>query len=107
MRLFHVDPEPGIHAWARVRSGHINGSLPVTRPNDVAVEALTWHGARYVSYFDVLDDATWAPYHARGVAERNDLIFTRAFRDAHHFACSGEQFVGTQGEVPGDYVTLR
>lgn len=44
----------------------------------------------FVSYFDVMPDALFAAYQARGLQTRSDVIVSKAERDAHPFNCKGD-----------------
>jgi hypothetical protein len=50
---------------------------------------------RMVSYFEVMTDALFTEYYNRGVNAREDLIITKAVRDAHPLSCSGDTFITT------------
>jgi hypothetical protein len=67
--------------------------------SDVAVAVDDPAGRRLISYFEVMADAVWAGYAARGVEARRALIISRAERDADALACDGERFV-TAGTLP-------
>lgn len=45
-----------------------------------------------MSYFQVMPDAIFARYQARGAQSRDDFILTRAYRDTHPLECRGESF---------------
>ncbi len=108
-RLFHVEPAPGVRLGANVEAGQVVGTLPAERPTDVAVEVRTWHGAKLVSFYDVLGDDAFAPYAARGLA-RADLVVTRAYRDAHPFRCDpddpNQDFAAPHDDTADDWVDL-
>src|SRR5262249_17234372 len=61
----------------------------------------------YVSYFDVMPDAIFATYQARGLTSRADVIISRADRDAHPLQCGGKDQGGKDQKeafaYPADY----
>jgi len=74
--------------------------------SDIAVALITPYRRRLISWFDVMTDALFQRYQARGLADRSDVIISRAERDAHPLTCAGENFIGGTG-VLEDWVTLR
>lgn len=103
--IFHVvlaplDLVPGDAVEEGQVLGHHVGSQTCS---DIAVAVQTtvdgprsWvRGRRYVSYFDVLTDAAFADWHARGVPDRAALQITAAERDASPLTCDGEGFTGS------------
>ena len=66
--------------------------------SDIAVEVNTPKGRRLISYLDVLTDALFQSYQARGLTSRNTAIITKEARDAEPLTCSGEVFV-TRGTL--------
>jgi len=58
-----------------------------------------------VSWFEVMTDAVFQRYAARGIASRESLIISRAERDAEPLTCSGETF--TSFGTIQNWVTLR
>ncbi|HQG47230.1 MAG TPA: hypothetical protein PLG50_16345, partial [bacterium] len=59
-----------------------------------------------ISYFEVMSDALFQRYQARGLIRRSDVIISREERDAAPLVCSGESFTAGMG-VLEDWVTLR
>lgn len=103
--LFHVTVQ-GLAVDQRVEAGQRIGTHVGTQTwSDVAVRVETPAGFRLVSWFDVMTDAVFEAYRARGVAQRSDLVIGRELRDAHPLTCSGESFTGT-GTLE-NWVTLR
>jgi len=51
------------------------------------------HQGRMVSYFEVIKDEVFNEYSSRGVTSREDLIISKAIRDANPLECSGDTFV--------------
>lgn len=105
--LFHVDLAASLAAGDPVAAGDLIGTGRLVYPDlaevahdiDVAVRVHTPFGERYVSWFDVLTDALFATYMARGAASRSDFVLTQAQRDADPLSCTGETFTST-GALP-------
>lgn len=57
------------------------------------------HQGRMVSYFDVMTDAVFQAYVARGMQSRAEAIISRAERDAAPLSCSGDVFADP-GTIP-------
>jgi hypothetical protein len=51
---------------------------------------------RMVSWFEVMTDAVFAQYSARGVSDRGNLLITKSLRDQNPLTCTGDVF------SPGD-----
>ncbi len=66
---------------------------------DIAVWYFTPYHMRYVSFFDVMTDALFATYQARGVSSRGDLILDEAARDGDPLTCAGES-ITNRGALP-------
>lgn len=95
IRLFHVYPIDGVKPWSRVKAGQRIGSIGDNQSTDIAVQAATVKGDQFVSYFQVMPDSVFARYQSRGIVNRNELIITKAERDADPLECTGnreEQF---------------
>lgn len=109
VRLFHVEPAPGVGLHAEVAGGQLVGTFPATDLTDVAVVVRTWGGERFVSIYDILTDDAFAPYASRGIS-RADLIMTRAERDAHPFRCDpadpNQNFADHSDDTPADWVDV-
>ena len=74
--------------------------------SDIAVSVDTNTGRKLVSYFDVMTDALFQRYQARGLANRSDVIISKSERDASPLTCTGESFVAGTG-VLEDWITLK
>lgn len=86
--LFHVNPARPLTAGARLASGERLGThVGAQTWSDVAVGVDTPAGYRLVSWFEVLTDAVWRGYQARGLRSRDEAIIPRAERDADPLAC--------------------
>jgi hypothetical protein len=104
--LFHVTPVPGLAVGQRVAAGQALGTHVGTQTlSDIALRVETPAGSRLVSAFDAMTDAAFAPFAARGVADRAALVISRAERDAAPLACNGEAFT-TADPLP-IWVTLQ
>jgi len=105
--VFHVQPADGIAAGARVTAGQPLGTHvgPQTM-SDIAVRIETAGGTRLVSYFEVMSDALFEAYRARGIRSRADLILSRAERDVDPLRCRGQEFVAPSGAAD-DWVPLN
>ncbi len=60
---------------------------------------------RMVSYFEVITDDVFQEYSSRGVNSREDLIISKAIRDANPITCSGETFITTDNIE--NWITLK
>lgn len=109
--IFHVALGAPLAVGDAVAEGQVLGHHVGSQTmSDIAVGVQTdvdgprsyIRGRRYVSYFDVLTDAAFVDYQARGVADRPALIITAAERDANALDCS---FTGTD-PLPA-WVTLQ
>lgn len=103
VRLFHVNPAAGIAVGAHVVGGQAIGFADMredAQNNDIAVEAIVLgaptrpspmrpagyfpdRGIRMLSQFEVMTDALFADYQARGIVSRDAFIIPRGFRDAN------------------------
>ena len=105
--LFHVVPDGtprvGDRVTAGARLGHHVGSQTAS---DVAIRVETTTGSRLVSYFDALDDATWARYVSRGVASRSSFVHSRGARDADPLSCDASGTFASSGSLL-QWVTLK
>ena len=82
-------------AGVKVARGRVLGT-PFAADSEMSI--LVWiatpAGNRLVSFFDVMTDAFFVGYECCGVASRAALIISKAERDAHPLACSGDTFAG-------------
>ena len=109
--LFHVDWAPGVAAGSGVVAGSTIGTARLQYPDlmeiahdfDIAVRVHTLYGDRNVSWFDVVDDALFASYVARGATARSSFILSKAARDADPLSCSGQTFTFS-GTLPAWFV---
>lgn len=88
IRLFHVYKSSGISKGTELKAGQKLGVISGYSTTDISVE-----GGReqYVSYFQVMPDDLFANYQKRGVGSRDDLIISRAYRDANPIPCNQDK----------------
>jgi len=99
VRLFHVFKVDGIKAGSRVTAGQKIGVISSYSDTDVSVEG----GGKYLSIFQVMTDAVFAQYQARGVAAREDFIISREYRDAHAVTCNQAKDSDQKFDLPAGY----
>lgn len=91
--LFHVATASTFTIGEKVTEGQSLGThIGTQTSSDIAVEVDATDGRRFVSYFDVLNDTAFAPYIARGITSRSQLIIAKSERDAAPLTCTGEAF---------------
>lgn len=100
VRLFHIHPLEGITKGDRVTAGEQLGLIHADQGTDIAIEVNSLAWTQNFSYFAALPDHLFAAYQARGVNNRNDLIISKAERDANPLACNGEQFRENYDRAP-------
>lgn len=106
VKLFHVRAHTALTDGTRFVAGQgIGTHIGNQTASDVAIEVATPQGRRFLSWFDVITDALFDSYRARGVAGREQFVITRAARDADPLTCSQGAFL-TRGTTPG-WVVLR
>ena len=107
-RIFHIQLQDTTLAEGdAVMAGQLLGTHFSTRTySDIAVFVETPRGRKLVSYFEVMSDALFQCYQARGLALRSDAIISRQQRDAAPLSCSGETFTAGMGALE-DWVTLK
>lgn len=105
--IFHVKLGKPLRIGESVAEGQLLGTHSGLETfSDIAVRVETTAGMRLVSYFSTLTDTAFAPFQARGIATREQLIITRAERDAAPYRCSGDKFTGLATPADMDYVSL-
>lgn len=97
--LFHVTPSIPLAMGTTVSAGQRLGAFGGGPESDVAVGVQTPQGFRLVSWFEVITEALFQEYRAKGVVARDDMIISQAARDADPLACNGESFT-TRGTLP-------
>lgn len=94
--LFHVNIMNPTAVGDTLTEGQQLGThISANTFSDIAVGVNTPEGWKLVSYFDVMTDALFQTYQARGATSRGNLIISQAARDADPLTCNGEQFVIT------------
>lgn len=58
-----------------------------------------------VSYFEVITDAVFNQFYNRGVTNFEEMIISRAIRDANPLTCSGDTFISS--DMLENWVTLK
>jgi len=100
IRLMHVQLAPNVVSGTKVKAGDMIGLVLANQSFDLAIDFKNGSKGGFISYFAAMPDDIFAKYQARGVGTREDLITTKAYRDAHPFECvSGtEQFVSSYAQ---------
>jgi hypothetical protein len=107
VQIFHVNLDSTIVLNSWVEAGaHIGTHASSATTSDIAVSIGGKEDGTLLSYFDVMTDAVFAEYQARGVAARQDMIITKEERDADPVPCTGEEQFTVQGTLP-DWVVLN
>jgi hypothetical protein len=98
VRVFHVNYLSGLAIGTHVNAGQYLGYADMREAysSDLAVECIyaaqplfpvgspySDRGIKYLSAFEVMTDALFSQYQARGIANRNDVIISKEYRDAH------------------------
>jgi hypothetical protein len=105
--MFHVSPDPGIVRGSWVEAGaHIGRHATSATMSDISIEVGDYQTGMLHSYFDVMTDALFAEFQARGVASRQAAIITKAERDADPISCADERQFTQQGTLP-DWLELN
>ncbi|HLB32563.1 MAG TPA: hypothetical protein VJL27_03355 [Patescibacteria group bacterium] len=100
IRLFHIYKLGGIKDGSAVKAGEQIGNIGQYQNTDIAIEGRRGFNSQFISYFEVMPDAIFAKYLARGVKNRDELIITKAYRDAHPLECNGERFAQNYDSDP-------
>ncbi len=103
LQVFHVQPVGGLTPGLALQAGQTLGTHvgPQTY-SDISVRR---NGTALVSYFDLVTEAVFAEYRARGVPCRSSLIISREERDGDPLSCSGGSF--TNSGTIESWVTLN
>jgi len=97
--IFHITLRVPLEIGDPVTEGTVLGNHGSDETmSDIAVALCDNNKRRLYSFFDVMTDSLFATYQARGIATRDDLIISRAARDADTVTCSGMYFNG--GTIP-------
>ena len=105
--IFHVILAKPLQVGDRIEEGQILGTHAGTITfSDIAVAVNTPTAYRLVSYFDTLTDDAFAAFQARGITSRDQMVFTKAVRDAAPYQCAGSDFINLKVQPDKEYVTL-
>lgn len=90
IRMMHVQLAPGVKD-GKVKAGQLIGLVLANQSFDMAINVDQNNGKDkkegYISYLAAMPDDIFAKYQARGVTSRDEMIITKAYRDAHPFSC--------------------
>lgn len=92
VRLFHIFLLDGYKKGQQVKAGEQIGNIGKIQNTDIAVSAGGLGSHNFISYFEVMPDSVFAKYQTLGIKDRQELIITKEYRDAHPLQCNGEQF---------------
>ncbi|MDO8591769.1 MAG: peptidoglycan DD-metalloendopeptidase family protein [bacterium] len=92
VRLFHIFLLDGYKKGKSVKAGEQIGNIGKIQNSDIAVSTGGFGSHTFISYFEVMPDSVFAKYQALGIKNREELIITKEYRDAHPLQCNGEQF---------------
>ncbi len=97
--IFHIALLKPLSANDSVAAGAQLGThIGAQTMSDIAVGYSGGTSWQLLSYFSVMTDSLFASYSDRGVLSRDELIITKAARDADPLNCSGESF-GSSGTL--------
>jgi len=105
--VFHVQPAAAFTLGQAVEEGEYLGNhIGAMTMSDISVivNDPTRQG-RMVSYFELLTDNAFNLLKAYGIHSRQELIITKAERDAHPLSCSGDVF--TSADSLESWVVLQ
>jgi hypothetical protein len=104
--IFHLTPGTTLRVGDTVTAGQLLGTHYGTNTDaDIAVSVNSTEGYRLVSWFEVITDGVFDEFRAAGIGSREDMIISRAARDADPLSCNGKTFT-TPGTIP-NWVSLR
>lgn len=93
IRLFHIYLDSGIKKGSTLKAGQKIGVIGQYSSTDIAIQESSWSKiGKYYSYFEAMPDNIFSKYEAKGIKSRDELIFTKEYRDANPLECNGEQF---------------
>lgn len=108
VRLFHVFLLDGYKKNKSVKAGEQIGNVGRIQNSDIAVSVGGLGSHNFISYFEVMSDSVFAKYQALGIKNREELIITKEYRDAHPLQCNGEQFaIHYDGSNTDDFVYIN
>jgi len=115
--IFHVDSMPTIVVGSHLVAGQQIGALVGWYAGtDIAVEygrpdaSGFWKNPpQFVSFFDVMSDASFADLVARGIQSRTSLIISKAERDSHPLTCDDKThaFIGPKDAITVNRISLK
>jgi hypothetical protein len=89
--IFHVNLIYSFNVHDFVIAGQLLGThIGSQTMSDIAVGVYTPNGWKLVSYFDAMTDSLFQAYQARGLNSRDDIIISKAERDADPLICKGD-----------------
>ncbi len=92
--IFHVAMANPLAVGDRVAAGQVLGHhIGSQTMSDIAVGVVTGHGWKLVSWFDIMTDAVFQQYQARGVTSRSAMVITQQERDGDPLGCAGDAFL--------------
>lgn len=97
IRLFHIYKSTGIKKGSKVTAGQKIGVIGQYSSTDIAVQK---GRNNFISYFDVMPDSIFATYIDRGAKSKNEMVISKAERDANPLQCNGEQFAKNYDSDP-------
>jgi hypothetical protein len=85
VRIYNVFIDKGIHFFSKLKAGQkIGGSMGV---GEITISYNRIFDPMQFSYFSVMPDDIFVKYQARGIKNREELIITKTYRDAHPLQC--------------------
>lgn len=106
VRLFHIYLDGGIQDGSEVSAGQKIGVISQYQNTDIAVMRGEF-SRNFVSYFDVMPDEIFSKYQSAGIENRDQLIITKEYRDAHPLECRGEWFAKNYDNSGDEYVYIN
>lgn len=92
--IFHIALASPLAVGDHIQAGQVLGHhIGSQTMSDIAVGVVTGHGYKLVSWFDIMTDAVFQQYQARGVSSRSAMIITKEERDADPIGCAGDAFL--------------
>ncbi len=104
--IFHINLLKPLAVGDSVTAGmQIGTHIGSQTMSDIAVGYSAGGKWQLLSYFTLMSDSLFSSYAARGITSSDELIITKAARDADPLNCSGETF-GTGGTLE-NWVLLK
>lgn len=111
--IFHVRGDAPFAVGQKITEGqHLGKHFTENTYSDIAVAVHTPTGYHLISYFEILTDAAFAVFKAKGIASPSDVIIPRAERDAAPLCVAGfnsppSDFVAVTPGAATQTVTLK